>query len=602
MQKNIEKNPIIISIHFGHNATVGLLQGDEITDCVSEERFNRVKNSTGFPTLALEYILKKAGGKNRIDYFVFTQKYPWGYLNLKANNFTSLPYSSNTQSAPREPLSLKLFPQNFYSRVKKDMLDSLKNIEQDKNLNSEMENYFSNLLGVSKEKVLYLDHHKSHALSTLFFDSKNLESKKLIFTLDGEGDGLCATVSIFDPNKKDLEILSTTNKAFSIGILYREVTALLGMKPDEHEFKVMGLAPYAKQEHIKKILPIFEKILWLNKEDNFDSDIPMPVIKYYLHKNLSYKRFDNIAGAIQLFTENIVIDWIKRWIQKTNIGDINISGGVFMNVKMNQKIAELNEVSSLTITPSGGDESTVIGGCYYGLQKFYEKNREANKLKEVSIRKLENLYLGTEFSDIEIDTFFKENNYFKKYNISKPENISKKIAELLSENKVVARFNGRMEFGARALGNRSILANPSSYENIRIINEMIKNRDFWMPFATSIIEEDDVRYIKNPKKIDGSFMATTFDTTKEAYKDLVGAIHPYDKTSKPQIVRKSQNPEYHEIISEYKKITGSGGILNTSFNLHGEPNVESLQDAVHTLKDSGLEYLALGNFLISKKV
>lgn len=585
-----EKTPsTIISIHFGHNATVALMQDGKITDCISEERFNRIKNSTGFPTLALEYIKSKTSSP--VDYYVFTQKYPWGYSFLKNNGFKTLPYGGNVGTAPSIPIRLRLSPSWFYKRIKDEMLSGIEKIEKNTDLKTEMEDYFSNLLQVPKNKILYVDHHLTHALSTKLFE-KNQEPR-LIFTLDGEGDGLCATVTE-SKNGKDIT-LSKTSKAFSLGYLYREVTAFLGMKPDEHEFKVMGLAPYAKKEHVEKLLPIFQKILWLNKNDEFESDIPMPTIQYYLMEHLGYKRFDNIAGAIQMFTENITIDWISRWIQKTGIRNISISGGVFMNVKMNQKISEIAEVDSLTIVPSAGDESTVFGGCIAGYQKFCsEKNIEP------TIQPLKDLYLGNSYTDEDIEKFLNKNNYSKIYSVTKPENIEKDIAKLLSENKVVARFSGRMEFGARALGNRSILANPHSYENVRIINEMIKNRDFWMPFATSLIEEDTARYLHNHKNVSGNFMAITFNTTLDAQEDLSGAIHPYDKTSRPQIVTQTSNPSYHTLISEYKKLTGSGGILNTSFNLHGEPNVESPKDAMHTFEKSGIVYLALGPYLISK--
>lgn len=266
-----------------------------------------------------------------------------------------------------------------------------------------------------------------------------------------------------------------------------------------------------------------------------------------------------------------------------------------MNVKLNQKIAELNDVNNTTIVPSAGDESTVMGGCYFGYEKFCKEN-----CLPFEPKKIENLYLGTEYSDEEIEEYLQKNDYFNKYLIEKPDNLNKKVAELLAQNKVVARFAGKMEFGARALGNRSILANPSSYETIRIINEMIKNRDFWMPFAATILKEESNQYLINKKNIEAPFMAITFNTTIKAQRELTAAIHPYDKTSRPQILDKKINPDYYEIISEFKKLTGIGGVLNTSFNLHGEPNVESPKDALRTFETSGLSFLNIGPFLISK--
>lgn len=591
MKKGNTHSATIISIHFGHNATVALLENGKITECVSEERFNRIKNSTGFPEKALKYIQSKA--TKPADYYVLTQKYPWGYRFLKATGFKSIPYNKTPPLAPKIPLRLRLSKKYFYSSAKEEMLRSIKKIASNNALKTEMETYFSELLNVPREKILYADHHLTHALSARFFSLK--QEKNLIFTIDGEGDGLSSTVSLLNGN--NIELLSKNNKAFSLGYLYREVTAFLGMKPDEHEFKVMGLAPYAKKEHSDKILPLFEKILWINDRDEFESEIPMPMIKYYLVENFLYKRFDTIAGAIQTFTENITSDWVKRWIKKTSVSNIVLSGGVAMNVKMNERIAELPEVSSISIVPSAGDESTVFGGCFVGYKKFCDENNLQCTPVPVT-----DLYLGTSYTQAEIEKFLKSNDYDKKYKVTEPENIEVAVAQLLADNQVVARFSGRMEFGARALGNRSILANPKSYENVRIINEMIKNRDFWMPFAASIREEDEDRYIINPKKIPADFMAMTFNTTSLAQTDLVGAIHPYDKTSRPQIVRSSTNPNYHELLTEFKKITGIGGVLNTSFNLHGEPNVESPVDAIHTFENSGLSYLALGNYLISKNV
>lgn len=586
------KNINILGIHYGHNATVALMQNGEIKYCISEERFNRIKNSTGWPELSLKYIMEKVDGD--IDSYVFSQRLPLGYNFLKKYKFTSTPFNkAYSEIKQKLPLKYRLSPELYFRSEIKKLNNTIKEAENNQKDFTEMDDFFSSKLNVNKEKLSYIDHHLTHALSTLFFFD-NIDNEKLIFTLDGEGDGLCATVSILKDKK--IKIISRVNRIYSLGYLYREVTAFLGMKPDEHEFKVMGLAPYAKREHAEKILPIFKNLLWLNDKDEFESKLPIPSIKYYLKDKLLYRRFDNIAAAIQLFTEEITVDWITRWIKKTGIKNIALAGGVFMNVKMNQKISELKEVDKITIVPSAGDESTVIGACYNGYVKYCEKNNISAEIKKIN-----NLYLGIEYSENEIEKFLKENNYFQKYNITKPNNINKKIAEILSGNAVVARSSGRMEFGARALGNRSILANPSSQENLKIINEMIKNRDFWMPFATSILYEEVDKYILNPKNIEAPYMAITFNTTDLAYKHLRAALHTYDKTSRPQIVKKEDNSDYYEIISEFKKLTGIGGILNTSFNLHGEPNVMSPADAIYTFENSGLKYLALEQFLISKK-
>lgn len=586
----MEKSIKIISIHYGHNASVAYLQNGEVKFCASEERFNRIKNSTGFPILTLNHIWKKYG--KEIDYYVINQKYSWGYNFLKKTGFKSVSWSKYYDNE-KTPWKIRLFEKIWAKRMIKKIIKDSKKEGGNKKGFEEMQKYFSNILNVHKEKIIFMHHHMSHAYSTRFFQTPNNE-KGLVFTLDGEGDGLSATVNFYQNNK--IELISKSSKAFSLGYLYSEVTGFMGMKPSEHEFKVMGLAPYAKEEYSNKLLPFFRKIIWLNKNDEFESSFPMPFLKYYLKEKLSYNRFDNIAGALQKFTEEIVIEWITRWIRKTGVKNLALAGGVFMNVKLNQKISELNEVKLLTVVPSAGDESTIIGGCYFGYEKFCKENNVPFKPKVI-----ENLYLGTEYSNTEIEEYLQKNNYFKKYLIEKPTNLNKKIAEILSQNKVVARFSGKMEFGARALGNRSILANPSNYETVRIINEMIKNRDFWMPFAATILKDNEDEYLINKKKIEAPFMSITFNTTDKAQKELSAAIHPYDKTSRPQVLDKKTNLDYYEIISEFKKLTGIGGILNTSFNLHGEPNVESPKDALNTFDNSELKFLAIGSFLVSKK-
>ena len=529
------KSVKIISVHYGHNASDAYLQDGEIKFCASEERFNRIKNSTGFPVLTLNHVWEKYG--KEIDYYVISQKYSWGYDLLKKIGFKSMAWSKYYDSEKeRTPWKVRILGKIWANRMIKKIIKKSDAEEKNKNGFEKMQKYFSNLLSVPKEKIIFMHHHMSHAYSPLFFQTSN--EKSLVFTLDGEGDGLSATVNIYDKN--EMKIISSSSKAFSLGYLYSEVTGFLGMKPGEHEFKVMGLAPYAKEEYSNKLLPFFKKIIWLNKNDEFEASFPMPLLKYHLKEKLIYNRFDNIAGALQKFTEEIVLDWITRWIRKTGIKNLALAGGVFMNVKLNQKIAALNEVNNLTIVPSAGDESTVLGCCYFGYEKFCKEN-----CLPFEPKKIENLYLGTEYSDEEIEEYLRKNGYFNKYLIEKPDNLNKKVAELFVQNKIVSRFAGKMEFGARALGNRSILANPSSYETVRIINEMIKNRDFWMPFAATILKEESNQYLINKKNIEAPFMSITFNTTIKAQRELTAAIHPYDKTSRPQILDKKTNPDYY---------------------------------------------------------
>jgi carbamoyltransferase len=317
-------------------------------------------------------------------------------------------------------------------------------------------------------------------------------------------------------------------------------------------------------------------------------DCPETYFSYdYLSKLLELKRFDAVCAGLQRFTEEMLTTWVSNCIEKTGIRKLALSGGVFMNVKVNQAIMNLPEVDSLFIYPSCGDETNAMGAAYWA----YAQHADAGTMAP-----LDNLYLGRTFDDDDIAKVLKDTDgleweYF--------EDVESEAARLLNEGQVVARFKGRGEFGARALGNRSIMGDPCRDGVIREINDMIKSRDFWMPFAPSMVPEAAEQYLINKKKIDAPYMILAFDTTEDRG-DLPAALHPYDFTARPQVVTKQMNPDYHRLIQEFRKRTGRGVILNTSFNLHGFPIVDTPEDAIDVLKNSGLRYLALGNYIVRK--
>tara|TARA_B100000475_G_scaffold196300_1_gene173763 strand:+ start:1 stop:810 length:810 start_codon:yes stop_codon:yes gene_type:complete len=268
-----------------------------------------------------------------------------------------------------------------------------------------------------------------------------------------------------------------------------------------------------------------------------------------------------------------------------------MSGGVAQNIKANKCISELDNLNQLFIPPGPGDESICIGAAWLQFLK------RGGKIKDIPIQT--NGYLGPSFNSYEIESELKkvDLNHFE---IKKVE--AKEIAKLLANSEVVARFSKEpMEFGARALGNRSILADPRKQETINYINKLVKMRDFWMPFAPSILEERQEDYIVNPKNIDARYMAIGFDSTALAKEHLSAGLHPFDKTMRPQVVKAKDNNSYHLLIKEFEKITGVGALLNTSFNIHGEPIVGSPRDAIDTLSRCGLKHLYIGDFLVSKK-
>ena len=443
-------------------------------------------------------------------------------------------------------------------------------------------------LGVDDNKVSFVNHHTCHAYYA-YYASPIREDNVLIVTVDGFGDVENAT--IFLSTKEGLIEKYRTNQA-NIGRLYRYMTVLLGMKLLEHEYKVMGLAPYAREKYLKPVLDIFKKTMKIDGI-NWVYDYKPKDIYFYFQDALKGHRFDNIAGGLQRYTEELIVQWVKNSMKEFNCNKLVFSGGVAMNVKVNKCISQIDNLDYFFVPPSGGDESLSMGAVYYEAENML---RNYN-LEEIKC--LNDAYLGPEFSDEEVKKVLEDKKIFSKYKII--ENPSPDtIADFLVRGKIIGRCWGRMEFGARSLGNRSIMANPSKWENVGIINNKIKFRDFWMPFTPSILNSRANDYLENPKNLSAPFMTIAFDTKELAKEHIPAAIHPADFTVRPQIIDRKANPEYYDIIKAFENKTGIGVILNTSLNLHGEPIVCSPEDAVYTFENSQLDMVLIGKYLIMR--
>jgi carbamoyltransferase len=388
----------------------------------------------------------------------------------------------------------------------------------------------------------------------------------------------------FDP-------IAVTPRWRSLGEIYQHTTKYMGMKPLEHEYKVMGLAPYASPDATDRAYKVVEKFAAVKDDLTFETDVSSWALEGHLERMLKGQRFDGIAGAVQRLVEERVTQWIRMAVARTGITDVAFAGGVFLNVKLNMFITSMPELTSVYFAPSPGDESNGMGACYFGHRHLGGKNPHPVK----------DLYLGPSFTDEEIEVALKERGCYGRYNVERFDDIDGTVADLLANNKIVARFAGRMEWGARSLGNRAILSNASHMDNMRTINDAIKMRDFWMPFAPTILKSREDDYIVNERHIPAPYMILAFMSKPLAKKEIVAAIHPYDYTCRPQSLEEDWNTGYYRVLKEFESRTGIGGVMNTSFNLHGEPIVCSPQDAIHTIDDSGLEYLALGNYLLRKK-
>ncbi|MFL2678880.1 MAG: carbamoyltransferase N-terminal domain-containing protein [Alphaproteobacteria bacterium] len=528
----------ILSIGFGYLSTAALMIDSKIVSVVSEERFTKNKNEEGYPMQAINYCLKKNKIKgNDLDAIVIASNrlspIPWITKNYSSFSikdhvtaqqkywYPRLNEGKNTNwfNIFKEKADFNIYPggwKKIFNRNSnhhgKDIWPSVK-----KNIYFGIQNH----LKISEDIIYHIEHHQCHA-AYAYWASPFRDKKCLIFTADAYGDDLSATISIA-LNNKISRVKAIKHNLFFLGRIYRYTTLLLGMKPAEHEYKVMGLAPYAKKKYYNEALKIFENLLdvdginfkWKYKPNN---------IYEFLRKEFEGHRFDNIAGALQEYTETLLSKWIKNSINKYKIDRIVFSGGVSMNIKANMKIHELKEVKEFFVCGSGGDESLPIGAAY----EFNYKNNKNNKINFEMTP-----YLGKSYTNEEIYEWVEKNNFKKKYKVINKLNYEK-IADFLAKGMILGRHSGPMEFGARSLGNRAILANPQNRSTIEIINKKIKNRDFWMPFAPSIISEDFKKYVVNPKKIYSPYMTMGFESTELAKKHLIAALHPADYTLRPQ--------------------------------------------------------------------
>tara|TARA_B100000212_G_scaffold342299_1_gene328702 strand:+ start:799 stop:2523 length:1725 start_codon:yes stop_codon:yes gene_type:complete len=568
----------ILGIHDGHNSGATLLQDGKVTYSISEERLTKNKNEIGYPSLSIDEVLGLAGISSKdLNLAVYASNFMHTESHLRnASQWYKAGKKEYLSDSKRDKSYLKA----VFDQRRRERLDQL-------NMH----------LNIDKDKIKFQDHHECHGAAAYFGSPFVSNKDTLVLTCDGAGDGLSATVSIANGN--DIKRISQTSRKASLGKIYSRVTYMLGLKPWEHEYKVMGLAPYAEKESAEEIKDILNQLLKLSNDGlgfELASEHESSYIYEFLRNKFECKRFDAIAGGVQIFTEELLRDWVKGIIKKTGIQRIVCGGGVFMNVKANKIISELEDLKELFVFPSCGDESLSFGAAWLEYVKFTKDQSKNNTIKP-----FRNLYLGGIAHQNNILDLIENNiNSIDKISVKKSKNISKELAAIISNNKVVARCTGRMEWGARALGNRSILANPKDWSNVEKINDKIKKRDFWMPFAPSILKEKASKYLINPKNISSPYMMLAFDTTKLALKDITASIHPRDRTARAQIVDKLNNLGYWELINEFYKISGIPCLLNTSFNLHGYPLVYDVCDAIHVFKNSGLDILVLDEYILTK--
>jgi carbamoyltransferase len=592
-----------------HDSAAAIIVDGKIIAATQEERFTRDKHTAEFPIHSIKYCLEETGLTiDELDAIVFYDK-----PLLKFERLLETYYAF----APKGLISfLKAIPVWLKEKMflKKQLLDGLKEIgDYDK----------------KKVKFLFPEHHLSHAAST-FFTSPYKEAA--ILTVDGVGEWCTASIAYGLDNKIIFE--KELNFPHSVGLLYSAFTYYLGFTVNSGEYKLMGLAPYGDptsdqtKDYIKiiknKLVDIKEDgSIWLDQQYyNYATGLRMADDKKW-EKLFGFPRREdendlqqhhcNLALAIQLVTEEIVIKMALEAKKVTGSKNICLAGGVALNCVANGKLIKKNIFENVYITPASGDAGGALGATLVGYYMYFNQERIANGKTDT----IEGSYLGPSYSDKEIESMIRKT----KANFTKPvtfDDVATFTAKQIAEGKVIGWFQDRMEFGPRALGNRSILGDARNPEMQKKLNLKIKYREGFRPFAPSVLAEDAKDYFN--LKVDSPYMLLVAPIKESRRKPIpenyfklplwdrlytersdIQSVTHLDFSARVQCVHKETNPRYHQLISEFKKITNYGLVVNTSFNVRGEPIVCTPYDAYRCFMSTEMDVLVIGNYIFEKE-
>ena len=586
---------------FYHDSAAALIKNGEIIAAAQEERFTRKKHDESFPTNAIKYCLAEEKiNLTEIDTIVFYEKPFLKFERLLETyiGFAPAGFKSFCASVPIW-IKEKLFQKDL-------IFKELKKID-------------SNFLDI--KKIKFSDHHTSHAASAFYpspFD------KSLILTLDGVGEWATTAIGIGENNK--IKILQEIHFPHSIGLLYSAITYYLGFKVNSGEYKVMGLAPYGEPKYETLIL---DHLVDLKEDGSFR--LNMKYFNYATGLTMTNNNFDllfgkkrrspekenleqfhmDVAASIQVVTEKIVIKICEFIKKEYNQENLCLAGGVALNCVANGKILQKKIFKNIWVQPAAGDAGGSLGAA---LAYWHQ---ELNKKREISNRDLmKGSYLGPSFLDTEIeDELRKVGAIFDKV---KNENLYHEVACHLKNEKAIGWFQGRMEFGPRALGNRSIIADPRSDKMQKLLNLKVKFRESFRPFAPSVLKEkvneyfnlnEDSPYMLIVANINENIKIEMSNEEKNLFgieklnikRSTIPAVTHVDYTARIQTVDLSTNPKFYNLIKKFNDLTGCAVLVNTSFNVRGEPIVGSPSDAFKCFMGTDLDILVIENFILDKK-
>ena len=586
---------------FYHDSAACILKDGKIIAAAQEERFTRIKHDSTYPKNAVEFVLDFSNLKlSQVDRIVFFEK-PFLKFERLLETYVAFAPKGFTSFSKAMPIWIKekLFQKNF-------LFNKLK--EHDKDYKSD-------------ENIFFSDHHLSHAASA-FFPSPFDEA--IVLTADGVGEWATTTVAIGKGN--DLKIKKEIHFPHSLGLLYSAFTYYTGFKVNSGEYKLMGLAPYGKPIYVEKI----KKLIDIKDDGSFKLD--QKYFNYATGLTMTNSKFDelfgnkprdpnkdkitefhmDIASSIQKVTEEIMIKLAKSIREEYNIKNLCLAGGVALNCVANGKILKEKIFDNIWIQPAAGDAGGSIGAALALWYLEYEKERVVSSSDEMY-----GSYLGTEFSQDQIENDLK--SIGANFDILDYENMINKTAELLADEKAIGWFQGRMEFGPRALGNRSIIADPRSDKMQKNLNLKVKYRESFRPFAPSILKENlsdwfninvESPYMLFVADINPSIKIEMTNNQKKFFgieklnvkRSKIPAVTHVDYSARIQTVSKTTNKPYYDLITKFKEKTGCPIVVNTSFNVRGEPIVNSPKDAFNCFMGTELDYLVIGNCILKKEL
>ncbi len=559
-----------------HDGAAALIEDGKVIAVAAEERFSRKKHDSGFPKKAIEFCLDFAGISSKdLDWVVFYEK---PFLKFERINLTFLATAPNSCASFVDAYKIWLKKKLW---IKSEIASNLK---------------------IKPEKILFSGHHLSHAASA-FYTSPFKSAA--ILTCDGVGEW--TTTALGKGKGKKIELEKEINFPHSLGLLYSAFTQFLGFQINEGEFKVMGLAPYGTPRFAERV----EKLINQNADGSFKLDLSY--FNFHKSEKTSFnKKFSELFGVKPVDPEDSdkvkkvyadiassaqkVLDekllTIAKYIKKeTKENNLCYAGGVALNGVSNWKIFKEAGFKNIFIHPEAGDAGGALGAALYLYHHVLGKPRKY---------KLENIYLGEANKEEDIRMFLKRNGI--KARRYKDRELVKKVAQILVRKKVVGWVRGRFEWGPRALGARSILADPRDKKMKDLVNSKIKFREAFRPFAPVVLYEKADKYFevgKNKNQQPLEYMIAVVPV-KKAYQKRLGAITHVDGTARPQFIKREKNPLYYDVIKEFGRRTGTPVLLNTSFNLKGEPIVNTAKEAYETFMKSGIDALVLENYLIIK--